>query len=416
MSKGSLLRGVPKEKLHIILNMLQKRTKIQANGAVAFESSMYQSVISILLTWLEFSDAIPEADRRGMIVEALSACAKQGGLVPDKFIADLNVRELAFKRRIPTEYVLATTLSVKSIDLLQSDSLAQDKVTLYRTFPDSFDRSYFNLHPNQFPYEPTPPGFSAVSIRVKARSPDAAFELALDRLDCLRGIWNYSINSNRLTSSSSGPQQQPINMVRLGPVHTLHSENGGLVKDGIWTEPLYSNLGVPTDLHATRAGFRGRVKGIRRLMAASTYRQTLEMVFIKYVRAFDQADYDASYLKLWSLLEYMTGNDSKYDLTIKKCSFIFDDIKFTRIVLEHLRDQRNKTVHTGTGAANKEWVLFQLKYYVEHLMRFHLGARRNFQNLSDAVEFLDLSPDPNQLRKTIQRCRRGIKLRIRKPP
>ena len=43
------------------------------------------------------------------------------------------------------------------------------------------------------------------------------------------------------------------------------------------------------------------------------YGADLEIAIVRYTRALDGTDYDASLSRLWSVLEYLTGNPRNYD-------------------------------------------------------------------------------------------------------
>ena len=125
----------------------------------------------------------------------------------------------------------------------------------------------------------------------------------------------------------------------------------------------------------------------------------------------DYSDYDIAFLKLWSVLEFLTNTlKAKYDNTIKRTAFCFKEYDFHCQVLNHLRDYRNKSVHTGSSDnSGVKIYIYQLKRYVEELLIFHLSTKMKFSNIESASEFLDLSQDAEFLREKCQLYQKAIK-------
>jgi hypothetical protein len=52
----------------------------------------------------------------------------------------------------------------------------------------------------------------------------------------------------------------------------------------------------------------------------------LRRFFVRYVRALDERNLSSAFLKLWSVLEDLTNTGrSRYDLTIRRATFICED-------------------------------------------------------------------------------------------
>lgn len=103
-------------------------------------------------------------------------------------------------------------------------------------------------------------------------------------------------------------------------------------------------------------------------------------------------DHEASFLKLWAILESLTGTMREgYKITIRRTAFIFREPDYHLEVLKMLMEFRNQVVHVGTEDRNAEVYLFQLKGYVETILGFHIWKLVRFESLSEATEFLDMS-------------------------
>jgi hypothetical protein len=139
------------------------------------------------------------------------------------------------------------------------------------------------------------------------------------------------------------------------------------------------------------------------LLKKCKYSSEIEEAIVNYTGALDLTNYENAFLRLWSILEHLTntGYDS-YKVTIRRASFLFEEEEYTRQVLKHLKDYRNRSVHLGTRDRNIETFLFQLKEYIEALLSFHLANKFRFNSIAEAGEFMDLPTDRKTLDSKIK--------------
>jgi hypothetical protein len=250
-----------------------------------------------------------------------------------------------------------------------------------------------------------PDHYADVSVSVKARSTAEAADKAMDRLDFVRGVWNLWKNRGQDFRISSGGRE-PVNDIILGPIHTLHHANGKLATQTWWYEPqyqgpiaLFHNNANAQSMGMYMASFRGHLN-------KSKYERDLIQSVVRYVRGLDSRDWDDSFLRLWAVLEFLTGTVSdSYKLTIKRTASIFTDSEYTHLVLSHLRDYRNKAVHAGTASGDIEALMYQLKRYIERLIEFHVGNSYRFESIADAAEFMDIPNDKALIENKIRKLR-----------
>ncbi|MGE4501208.1 MAG: hypothetical protein AB7C96_12735 [Hydrogenovibrio sp.] len=134
------------------------------------------------------------------------------------------------------------------------------------------------------------------------------------------------------------------------------------------------------------------------------------MGIVRYVRALDSPDYNSAFISLWSVLEYLTYTlKDSYDKTIKRTSFHYKDREYARQVLEHLRRYRNKSVHLGAGESEIDTHIYQLKNYIERLLKFHISNHFGFESIEEAAKFMDLQHDIGELKKQIAIYQAGVK-------
>ena len=143
---------------------------------------------------------------------------------------------------------------------------------------------------------------------------------------------------------------------------------------------------------------------LRSRLTKLSYRSDIEGALIRYVRVLDSADLNDTFLRLWSLLEYLT--DSTHDLykvATRRAAFMFADRERSKLVLTHLTNHRNRFVHAGSDTDDIESLVFQLKRYVDALLLFHLGNRFGFSSRNEAALFMDLPLNKKELQLQIKR-------------
>lgn len=247
-----------------------------------------------------------------------------------------------------------------------------------------------------------------VVAHVADKTDHEAVEKMLDAIDFLRGIWNLHLNKSMVLSF--GGSKKPINQITLGALHTLHDKKGKNVSDTFWYEPDYYKDHSKVDFSKNSYKTLEFTKNVRKALRKNAYGKDVEFAIIRYVRALDSQDYNAVFIKLWSVLEGLTNTlKDSYDRTIRRAAFHYADREYNKQVLEHLRQYRNKSVHLGVGESDIDTHVYQLKSYVEQLLRFHIGNHFKFESMEEAAEFMDLQPDMEALKKQIELCRAGIK-------
>lgn len=242
-------------------------------------------------------------------------------------------------------------------------------------------------------------GYSPVRVSVRARSHHEAYEKAIGALDLLRGIWNLRLNSS--ARSSSG-KRKPVNVLQLGPLHSLHHPNGNLATDTFWYDTDYVEPIASASMHFQQEMLREYEQTMRKYLSKSKYREALEEAIRRYTRVLDSREWNSAFVQLWSLLEYLTAtSEAPNKVTIKRAAFFWhrDERDFHKQVLKHLMIYRNRTVHAGYTAEDIETFLYQLKRYIERVLLFHIYSAPAFSNIDKAAELMDLPVDLPELRR-----------------
>ena len=132
------------------------------------------------------------------------------------------------------------------------------------------------------------PPFPVVSVKTSARSATDAHHRGLDALDETHGIINFVANRTVQVRVSSGPSQ-PVNQLRLGPLQTIHDQDGHIATPGFWYETDFVQPIRLVSLGKDAATVRQLLRLCRR-----NYGQPLvshgRVGLLRYVRALDLRD------------------------------------------------------------------------------------------------------------------------------
>jgi hypothetical protein len=195
-----------------------------------------------------------------------------------------------------------------------------------------------------------------------------------------------------------GNEWEPVNRIRLGQMHTIHAKDGKAEVDRLWYEPNFcqADLYNPDDVEI----FLKNEKHLRKQLIKSKYSEKIEEALLRFVRALDERDPNVAFLKIWGALEGLVApGEMNADSLSRRCSFLFKDHVYHKSMIEHLRDYRNGSVHAGDQNNRAKMYVYLLQSYFRTLIFFHLSENRVFPTLSDANNFLDLSPEKTVLLK-----------------
>ena len=208
---------------------------------------------------------------------------------------------------------------------------------------------------------------------------------------------------------------QPVNIIKIGRIHTVHEPNGKCAGEVFWYEPDFT-VPIKVDDHYQEWDKVCKFeKWIRKNLKNNPYRTWLEDSIVRYCKALDEKMFENTFLKLWSLLERLTGTlKMSYAITIKRTVFRYSDRQRAEMELEHLREQRNRTAHHTNGKATPEGItetiVYQLKKYVENHLLFLIKWLRTFDSFEEYWNFLEQPTDKNALRKRILLAKRALKM------
>lgn len=326
----------------------EKRTNDPPNSFDA-SNGIVSDIFSVIQLSLKFEKEIPENERRIIVRKSIFAVAKKGVLTAKSIIGEVCKQENLYKQLPLKKYILATNLSLKFSDKLKRTKILNTTIVFSPRLPKAFDREsalksakrHKIIDQNESQW-----GITYVRVYVKARTEHEAFTGAIDALDFLRGIWNFYFNHSVGRRMSSGVKQ-PVNEIKLGQIHTLHLPTGKMATETYWYEFNNFSSAQMLSVEDNWNQLYKFEKTVRYKVTKHRYRSEITDAILKYTRALDHNDLNNAFLSLWTLLENLTASVASYDEAIRRTLFLFRDREFHKQLLEHLRDYRNKTTHSG---------------------------------------------------------------------
>lgn len=377
-----------------------------SSGNISFEAFSHDGVVTTLSTFLEFHKDVPDPMRTGLINQAIDEAAKSGNLSEVRFSNQLKKLEQEYLRRDSSDFHFYTSLSFIRPNNLNKVVIKGTTFNFKTGDYPKFSRKGLTLHGDLRSELRTASLYTRVHFKIQARCPQSAAETAFDKLDFFRGLWNLThiVKEWRISSGMN----RPVNAITLGPIHTIHTPDGKRATEVYWYEPFFSKdqktLPITNDYEAIRSYEKRLLRSLAK--KSQPLQDQLVQGVIRYCRALDQIDYEAAFLKLWGVLEFLTNTvGGSYDQTIRRTAFIFETHQAAKIDLEHLRRMRNRSVHSGEASAQEksERILYQLKGYVRRLLHFQFTTPISFRDLHEIGLFLDTTTDRESLQENIKR-------------
>lgn len=391
----------------LISQRLQKAKQVSDDGKVSFSSFGYSENTVLMNSMICLSTDVPEIEKRRIIGDAVFKAGTKGEISAKKILCEINKLEREYLSTPEEKFRLLTDISISPVCQLPKVFFDGSCIVMNPRLNKMSrnEREKLKVDAKHTIMADLPQNYVDVSVSVTARSTADAVDKALDRLDFIRGIWNLWENQSHNSRRSSG-RRHPVNKIILGPTHTLHNNDGSLATKLWWYEPQYQG---PVNLYNENNKIALMYKymtNFRNLLGRSNYAPELIQAVLRYVRALDTRDWDDSFLRLWSVLEHLTGTlFESYKVTTRRASYMFADREYALQVLSHLKDYRNKSIHAGSQSSDIEALMYQLKKYVEVLIEFHIGNKYRFSSVADASEFMDSPNDKKSIDKKISRLR-----------
>jgi hypothetical protein len=399
-----------------VIEKIEASRKIGADGKFTFEGWAFREHVNLLYSMLAFSTDIPEIYARRFVTDALFRIGAKEKITARKLLATINRLEQQYHSAPTQRYVLASSISISPISKLDKINLGNSIIIFEPSLPPRFRREAEGLlaHAKKSIFGTLPSDYMGARVHVSAKSTQHAADKALEELELVRAIWNWAFNLRHISRRSLGGKPQPVNKFILGPLHTLHFLSGELATNSNWWyEPSYLEPVKP--IHPTQAEQESMSRSLELLkdtLRRHKYSQDIRKTLIRYSRALDERNWATAFLKLWSVLEFMTDSTrASSDVAIRRTAFLFEERDYHLQILQHLREHRNAFVHLDKENSEIEAYLYEIKGYVERLLVFHFHNTFGFESLEEAAGFLGLPHEDEVLSKQIERLTLARKFR-----
>lgn len=393
----------------VILEKIDSIRTVAPDGKVSFTGFDLEYCLPALHSMLNFPHVASEADISTLVWRGLAKVEKE--LTPESFLIAIN-EEL--ESRLATRehtYNLLTSISLDSRDTPKKLKInGAEIIFLSGDYPVKFSSRNELIRKHRIPVPSSPTTYCHVLIKAKAKSTASAVNKPLRTLDLIRAVW-CSIGNPQMQLAFGNAAISPINVIRLGSIHTLHLADGTPTTDTVWFEPGFKEASIFRMENSEIVNYS--IKALSKI-AASAYKEKIVSSLVRYVRALDESDPNTAFLRLWGALEMLVvPGQADYAKLVQRCAFLFNDTEFHRQLLEHLREYRNANVHAGEESEQARTHCYQLQIYFVALLRFHLGNAKFFQSLDEANLLLDFPADEKDLKRRAQLT--GKALRFRSP-
>lgn len=392
-----------------VLRELAACRKIGADGRVAFASYEYRFWLPVLETAVRAQEDVGQQLKHICVSEAVNDSA----LTLKDGAAFLERCETAYERftaRPKQNFVVVASMTYAG-DALFSRIVDGDVCIRWQTKPTSKfmrnvreSRNGLAKERQKYNVADQPSDFTTLFIDVSAYDVHDAHTLAIDSLDCLRGMLNLFVNSNRGVNPF-GILLRPhaFNRFRVGPYRTVHKPDGTLATEIFWYEHRWLHETPLVKFDKTEK-FRKNLQKWWTKLQRSPLRPHIKQGFLRYCRALDLHDPEPSLTEMWGALETLTGTQrEKGDLTVDRTVQLFIDRDEARQVANHIRVRRNSTVHAARTLNQHEAdaILVHAETLASRVLFFCLEEGKRFTDRSEFYNFLDLRLDAAKLKRTM---------------
>ncbi|HJV91245.1 MAG TPA: hypothetical protein VJ623_13130 [Holophagaceae bacterium] len=394
----------------LILERLSKSVVRTHPNRISYTDFTFSELMPAIFSMLQFDKDISWEIRNNLVSTTIHQCASDGTLNAKSFEKYINIEFSKYKETKFIDYYLLIPISItgnlphKRLIINNLDiQIFTDKIPKKFQTRSMLEKAWDRNH------EHTPNSYSMACIKTTGRSQFDAVHLGLNTFDQYRAILNLLLNS---TLELYGDNWEPINKVRLGGMYSLHHLNGKLAGETYWFDP---------ECHISKAHFvdenkkRYLIKNysiINSMLLQSRYVDILSECMCRYTRALDSPNPSNALHKLWATLESLGApNESNNEKLISRIVFLFEDSKYHKQILEHLRETRNTYIHQGEEPLDTKTHCFQLQFYFHTFLLFHIKNFRTFNSHGEANSYLDLGVDLGRLRRSKELIEKAIEFR-----
>lgn len=376
--------------------------RTQSNNNVSWSAAEISHLEPVLRTALLAPDSVTEDLKRRTLNKALNKPTPDGKLYKNELLDSIKDEYSIEAKVTKNTYYLITSLNYQGNPpkkWLSIDGTRIDFSPNARFFgPGARDEAEVDKQLSRLSIQVGKVPLSPVAVRVMSTSKADAFDKAMATLDEFRGIINLAHNRRvGLKLISSGPRH-PRNILRLGPIHTVHDKDGATDLSSFWYEPNFLPPNKIVDFNSDGKEHFAFFEKVRNKLKNNPLEEAARNSLRRYGTALDQTNWSLAFREIWSLLEYMTDTQqAHYDVTVRRIAAMYKDHKLAKEIAQHLRVRRNKHVHSSINDPDDETLMDQARSFAEALLEFYIGNSFKFKTREEVGGFLDLPRDPAAL-------------------
>ncbi len=402
----------------LLIKKMEKTRQVNDDGQVIFKGNDIILVPPQIEAVIELNKEISQDEKKEIIWHGIRTAGRQGTLTSNSVLREVKKLEgKALSKKID-KFVLVSKISVNPT----KHKLARMQINgctitfskrLSKNYVSKIDRSPFVSY-QLYQISEMTKNYTSLKVSAHAKGMYGGAEKTLKVLKYYCGLLNYAINYGSRSYSIGDNHFKPINKIRLSPVHTLHLASGELVSNDIcWLEDEY--LEAPKSYTNNSLDDFDRImnnlKNYHYWVRKGILKKKIEDAISLYNDAFNSYSYDTTFVRLWAILELLTDTGrSNYDITVRRTAFIFEEADIAKNHLNILRDIRNCTVHRGTMYGRKDIFIYDLKMYVERLIRFMIWASNKYETPEEIKQLLDCNPDKTKIDQKLKILSRAKKM------
>ncbi|AHL36912.1 hypothetical protein CD58_18370 [Pseudomonas brassicacearum] len=394
-------------KPQLLMDRLAAITSILPDGRVSFSAFEKLQLDAVLLTMLDFHKEFSSSTMKKLYNSGVEHCARKNEFTKSSFMTGINEAVVKHCARPEETFTLVTSISTpdgfaKKIIILRNSSI--------RSWPAGLPKKYLTREQLDWRHgdAPMPEEYCPVTVTVKSKDSMDAAHAAIYDLDYVRGVHALFVNPPSELNFGFG-SHSPINKIMLGGMHTLHDSKGRLAKkDVYWYEQNY-RIRPSVRLSNTSLLIKNfnYVEGQINIHADTL---AIKDAIVRYVRAYDESDRNVTIQKTWAALESIVcPHENNAGAIVRRCSFMFADRPYYEQVLEHLREYRNRNVHSGYEIEDLDYHCYQLQQFFRQAVLFYLNNASFFSDLQEANKFLDMPSTLPELQKLKRHLEKAMK-------
>lgn len=394
-------------KPQILMDRMSEITSILPDGRASFSAFEKHQLDAVLLTMLDFNKEYSPSTIKELFNSGIDYCAKRNEFTKSAFLVGINEAVVRRGARSENIFILVTSISTY-------DGFAKNRINLrnsvIKSWPKGMPTKYITRHKLEWRHgdSPMPEEYCPITVTVKSKDSMDAAHAAIYDLDYVRGIHSLFVNPPSELNFGGG-SIRPINKIMLGGMHTLHDSKGNLAKENVyWYERNY-RVKRPIRF-SNKLTLAKNITYIDEQIKVHSDGFVIKDAIVRYVRAYDESDRNVTIQKTWAALESIVcPHENNANSIVRRCSFMFADRPYYEQVLEHLREYRNRNVHSGYEFDDLDFHCYQLQQFFRQAVLFYLKNASTFSGLQEANKFLDLPSTLAELTKLKMHVEKAMK-------